>query len=290
MNNKLMHNRLTNLIIGAILLLLAIVCVYPVLYVLFASFSDPVKLNQHTGLLLKPLDFTLEGYRVALSYDGIWIGYANTIFVVIVGVLINMCMTILAAYVLSRKELYLHKAMNLFVIFTMYFSGGLIPSYMVIKALGLYNSLWALILPVAINTWNMIILRTAIAETPASLLEAAKIDGANDWTILVKVVIPLIKPTLAVLTLYYIVQHWNSWFNAMVYLQDRDKSPLQLFLREILISNSTNMQGYDMSELNQYKQLVKYCTTIIATVPILCIYPFLQKYFVKGVLVGSVKE
>ena len=175
----------------------------------------------------------------------------------------------------------------------MYFSGGLIPTYMVVKGLHLVNRMLALILPVAINTWNLIILRTSMEEMPKSLTEAAKIDGAGDWTILLKVVIPLIKPTLAVLVLYYVVQHWNSWFNAMIYLQSREKYPLQLFLREILVSGTSNSaasQGFDMTELDQYKQLVKYCTTILATAPILCIYPFLQKYFVKGVLIGSVKE
>ena len=291
--HKNIRYRLENLAVGFVLFLFAVLCVYPVLYVLFASFSDPMKLAQHTGLLWKPLEFTLEGYKVAASYQGIWKVYGNTILIVVSGVTVNMCLTVLAAYVLSKKELYLHRAMNLFVIFTMYFSGGLIPTYMVVKGLHLVNSMLALILPVAINTWNLIILRTSMEEMPKSLTEAAKIDGAGDWTILLKVVIPLIKPTLAVLVLYYVVQHWNSWFNAMIYLQSREKYPLQLFLREILVSGTSNSaasQGFDMTELDQYKQLVKYCTTILATAPILCIYPFLQKYFVKGVLIGSVKE
>lgn len=293
MNKKNIRYSLANFVIGLVLVLFAVVCVYPIVYVLFASFSDPMKLAQHTGLLLKPLEFTLEGYKVAASYSGVWTGYVNTIFIVVAGVTVNMCLTIVAAYVLSKKELYLHRALNLFVIFTMYFSGGLIPSYMVVKNLGLIDSMLALILPVAINTWNLIILRTSMEGVPASLMEAAKIDGANDGSILIKIMIPLIKPTLAVLVLYYIVGHWNSWFNAMLYMQSRDKYPLQLILREILISGGTNAatsQGFDMTELDQYKQLVKYCTTIIATAPILCIYPFLQKYFVKGVLIGSVKE
>nr|WP_300766465.1 carbohydrate ABC transporter permease [uncultured Acetatifactor sp.] len=291
--HKNIRYRLENLAVGFVLFLFAVLCVYPVLYVLFASFSNPMKLAQHTGLLWKPLEFTLEGYKVAASYQGIWKGYGNTILIVVSGVTVNMCLTVLAAYVLSKKELYLHRAMNLFVIFTMYFSGGLIPTYMVVKGLHLVNSMLALILPVAINTWNLIILRTSMEEMPKSLTEAAKIDGAGDWTILLNVVIPLIKPTLAVLVLYYVVQHWNSWFNAMIYLQSREKYPLQLFLREILVSGTSNSaasQGFDMTELDQYKQLVKYCTTILATAPILCIYPFLQKYFVKGVLIGSVKE
>lgn len=293
LHHKKIRYNLANVVIALVLILFAVVCVYPVLYVLFASFSDPMKLAQHTGLLLGPLEFTTKGYEVAASYKGIWTGYRNTIMIVVLGVLVNMCLTIMAAYVLSRKELYLHRALNILVIFTMYFSGGLIPTYMVVKGLGLIDNMLSLILPVAINTWNLIILRTSMSEVPQSLMEAAKIDGANDWTILTKVVVPLIKPTLAVLVLYYAVQHWNSWFSAMLYLQSRDKFPLQLILREILIagtSNSASSAGFDMSQLDMYKQLVKYCTTILATLPILCIYPFLQKYFVKGVLIGSVKE
>lgn len=287
------HYSLADLIIGFVLVAYAVICVYPVLYVLFASFSDPMELTKHTGLLLKPLDFSLEGYKVALSYSSIWTGYANTLFVVFVGVSLNMCLTILAAYVLSKKEAYFHRAMNLMIVFTMYFGGGMIPFYMVVKNLGLIDNRLALILPVAIGTFNVIILRASMEEIPSSLQEAAKMDGANDWTVLIKVVIPLVKPTLAVLILYYVVGHWNSWFNAMLFMQSRSKYPLQLILREILVaggSGAVSSLGYDMSELDQYKQLVKYCITIIATMPILCIYPFLQKYFVKGVLIGSVKE
>lgn len=174
----------------------------------------------------------------------------------------------------------------------MFFSGGLIPTYILIKKLGLIDSLFALILPVAINTWNLIILRTTISGLPESLVESARIDGANDIVILCKLIVPLVKPTLAVLVLYYIVGHWNSWFNAMLYIKDRDKFPLQLILREILIANTSNAASsmvMDLSEMDKYKQLVKYCTTVIATLPILCVYPFLQKYFVKGVMVGAVK-
>lgn len=293
LHEKNVRYRAANVCIGLMLVIFAVICVYPVLYVLFASFSDPMKLVQHTGLLFHPLEFTVKGYEVAASYKGIWSGYFNTIVIEFSGVTVNMCLTIMAAYVLSRKELYLHRALNLFVIFTMYFSGGLIPGYMVVKNLGLIDSILALILPVAINTWNLIILRTSMEEVPQSLLEAAKIDGANDWTVLVRIIVPLVKPTLAVLVLYYVVQHWNSWFQAMLYLKSREKFPLQLVLREILIANTSNSassMGLDLSQMDQYKQLVKYCTTMLATLPILCVYPFLQKYFVKGVLIGSVKE
>ena len=216
----------------------------------------------------------------------------NTAVIVVLGTLINMVMTVLGAYALSRKEMYTYRSLNLFFVFTMFFSGGLIPTYILIKKLGLIDSLFALILPVAINTWNLIILRTTISGLPESLVESARIDGANDSVILCKLIVPLVKPTLAVLVLYYIVGHWNSWFNAMLYIKDRDKFPLQLILREILIANTSNAASsmvMDLSEMDKYKQLVKYCTTVIATLPILCVYPFLQKYFVKGVMVGAVK-
>ena len=281
-----------NLLIAVVLGLFAIFCLSPILYVLFASFSDPRLLNQHTGLLFYPLDFTVEGYTVAASYAGVWTGYLNTILVVTAGTALNIFMTILGAYVLSRRDLYLHRAANLLVIFTMFFNGGLVPTYLTVKNLGLIDNRLALILPVAISTWNLIILRTSIEALPQSLIESARIDGANDVVILFRIVLPLVKATIAVLVLYYAVGHWNSWVNAMLYIKDRSKYPLQLILREILIENTSNAATQsvgNLSELDQYKQLVKYCTTMIATAPILFIYPFLQKYFVKGVMIGAVK-
>ncbi|MCL2035385.1 MAG: carbohydrate ABC transporter permease [Oscillospiraceae bacterium] len=291
-NNMTKSDRAINFIIGFVLLILAIICVYPMIYVIFASFSSPLPLTQHTGLLFHPLEPTIKGYEVALRYNNIWSGYRNTVFVVACGTAINMFVTILAAYTLSRKELYLRKALNLFCLFTMFFSGGLIPTFLVVKNIGLIDNIFALILPVAVNTWNLIILRTAMKGLPKSLEESARIDGASDISVLFFIIIPVIKATLAVLTLYYLVSHWNSWFNAMLYLKDREKFPLQLILREILISNTSNAASSasaSMEGIDRYKTLVKYCTTVIATLPILFIYPFLQKYFVKGVLIGSVK-
>ncbi len=285
-------NILGNIVIAILLGIFAIFCLYPILYVLFASFSDPRLLNQHTGLLLHPLKFTLEGYRVAAGYAGVWTGYLNTILVVTTGTAVNIFMTILGAYVLSRRDLYIRRIANLLIVFTMFFSGGLVPTYLTVKELGLIDSRLALILPVAINTWNLIILRTSIEGLPQSLVESARIDGANDAIILFRIVIHLVKATIAVLVLYYAVGHWNSWVNAMLYIKDREKYPLQLILREILIENTSNAATQsvgNLSEIDQYKQLVKYCTTMIATAPILCIYPFLQKYFVKGVMIGAVK-
>ncbi|MDR1566004.1 MAG: carbohydrate ABC transporter permease [Treponema sp.] len=274
--------------------LLSLLFVYPLLYVVFASFSEPAELIKHSGLLLYPLGFSISGYRMVFSTPHVVRGYLNTGFYVAAGVAVNMLMSCLGAYVLSRKQLYIRRPLTLGIVFTMYFSGGLIPFFLVVKGLGLYNSRLALVLPVAINTWNMIIIRTAFSQIPASLEEAARIDGANDFTVLFRVIIPVAKSTIAVMVLFYAVQHWNAWFNAMIFLRDRSKYPLQLFLREVLLSGSLNNVNTtalsDDLENVLTLNLIKYCTIIISTAPILCIYPFLQKYFAKGVLIGSVKE
>jgi putative aldouronate transport system permease protein len=249
-------------------------------------------LAQHTGLLLHPLGPTLGGYRRAFSFDNIWSGYYNTIKIVFFGTIVNMIITTMAAYAISRKDVLLWKFMNITCIITMFFSGGLIPTYLVVKNVGLIDNILALILPVALNSWNLIILRVSIQGLPPSLLESARIDGASDFVVLLKIVVPLVKATLAVISFYYIVGHWNSWFNAMIYIRTREKLPLQLILREILVTNSlrtTTNNPMDMSSLDRYRELVKYCTTVIATLPILFIFPFFQRYFVKGVFVGSLK-
>ena len=277
-------------VIFFLLLIFALMCLYPVLYVIFASFSDPNQLMAHSGLLLHPLGFSLEGYKVALSYQNIGTGYLNTLFVVTVGTLVNMVLTTLGAYALSRKGIIVNRFVMLMITFCMFFSGGMIPTFLNVKNLGLLDSLWSQILPTCISVWNLIILRTGFLGVPDSLEESAKLDGAGDFTILVRIEMPLVKASLAVVTLYYLVGHWNSWFDAMMYMRSRDKYPLQLILREILISNTSgSVSGFNPSEADLYKQLVKYTTTVIATLPILFIYPFLQKYFVKGVMVGSVK-
>lgn len=285
-------SRLSRVLIVLALLTFSIICIYPILYILFASFSEPQLLDMHSGILWHSLGFTLKGYEVAMSYSNIGTGYLNTAFVVVVGTCVNMVLTILGAYALSRQELMIRRGVMLMITFTMFFSGGMIPTYLNTKNLGLLDSRWALILPTCINTMNLIILRTAMLAVPKSLEEAARLDGAGDFTILIRVVLPLVKASIAVVTLYYIVGHWNAWFDAMLYIQDRNKYPLQLILREILITNTSSTvssMGFDMSEMDIYKRLVRYTTTVLATLPILFIYPFLQKYFVNGVLVGSVK-
>lgn len=272
--------------------LVILVMLYPMLYVVLASFSTSSELIKHMGPLLYPLKPTAASYLMVFKNPMIFTGYVNTIIIVLSGVLLNMTMTALTAYVLSRKKLALRKFFTLFIVITMYFGGGMVPVYLTVKQLGLDNSLLALIIPTAMSAYNMIIMRTAIQSIPESLIESACIDGAKQIQVLIKIVLPLVMPTIAVLILYYAVGHWNSWFNAMLYLRDRAKFPLQLVLREILITNDTNLMSGDTAAQDSHAiaETVQYAVIVVATLPILAIYPFLQKYFVKGVMVGAVKE
>lgn len=267
------------------------ICLYPVLYVLFASLSDANLLMVHRGFLWAPLDLNFGAYKAMAENPMILSGYGNTLFVVITSVIINIVMTSIGAYFLSRKGLMLRKAVMIYILITMYFSGGLIPLFLTVRNLGLYNSLWSLILPTAMNTFNLVIMRTSFEAIPDSLVEAALIDGAGHINILFRVILPLSKAIVAVMVLYYGVAHWNSWFNAMIYLQDRTKYPLQLVLQEILIQNdvSSMTQGSSVTDAIQVAKTIKYAVIIVATVPVLCVYPFLQKYFAKGTMVGAVK-
>lgn len=283
------------------LTLLAVVCLYPMLHVFFGSFSDPRLLVKHTGPLLWPTGYTLRGYEIVFNNPNIWNGYGNTLFYVIVGTVARTFMTMLGAYVLTQKDFMPRKALMLLFVFTMYFSGGLIPDYLLVTKLGLLNTRLAMIVPSLIGTWNMIILKTAFAQVPVSLEESARLDGAGDMTILFRIVLPATKASLAVIIMYYAVGEWNSWFTAAIYLPGRrDLYPLQLFLREILISNSAGGNAAQAAAGNSgsgadaiealIEDVVRYCTICVATIPILCIYPFVQKYFVKGVMMGSIKE
>lgn len=283
--------RAFNIAIIIFMIFMVMITLYPILYVVFASFSSPGKFMMHYGILWRPLDFNLVSYRAVFRNPNIWNGYQNTIFIVVAGVAINMVMTILGGYLLSRKNWMFQRILSLSIIFTMYFSGGLIPFYLTVRDLKLDNTLWSLVLPVAISTFNMIIMRTAFAAIPDSLEESAKLDGAGQFIILIKIMVPLVIPTIAVLVLYYGVSHWNAWFNAMIFLRDRSKYPLQLILREILIQNSLNdmTMGAGMDDKEMIAETIKYAVIVVSTVPILCLYPFLQKYFVKGVMIGAVK-
>ena len=273
----------------ALLALVAFVTLYPFLYVIFASLSDPVQLMGNSAPLWKPLGFSLAAYKKVFSNSSIYIGYANTIFYVVVGTAVNIIMTCIAAYVLSRKQFMLRRFFTLMFIFTMYFNGGLIPNYLLIKGLHLIDNRLALILPGAISTFNLMIMITGFEGIPKSLEESARIDGAGDWTILFQIIMPLAKPTIMVILLYYAVGHWNAWFNAMIYIRDASKRPLQLFLRDILTRNQMGaMTG--QTDIEDVGQTIKYATILVSTAPILCIYPFIQKYFVQGVMIGAVKE
>ena len=268
-----------------------IVMLYPVLHILFASVSDATYVMSHQGLIFYPVGFNIEAYKTVFENQLIGSGYRNTLLVVIPGTILNVSITSLGAYALSKKDVYWNGLIKRLVVFTMFFSGGLIPLYLTVKNLGLDDSLLALILPTAINTTNLIIMRTSFEALPPSLEEAAKIDGANDFTVLLKIVMPLSMPIVSVMLLYYGVEHWNSWFNAMIYLRRRELYPLQLILREILIQNDTNSMMGDagIADKEQIGEAIKYATIMVATLPILCVYPFLQKYFVSGVMVGAVK-
>ncbi len=272
---------------------LMILTVYPFLYVLFASFSNPVSLMQNRGPLLAPLGFSVAAYKAVLDNPMILVGYRNTLFYVVVGTAINMAMTVLGAYGLSRKNVMLKNPIMFLIIFTMFFHGGMIPSFLLVgQTLGMQDTPWALIIPGAISTWNLIVLRTAFEAVPVALEEAARIDGANDFQILWNVVLPMSLPALAVILLFYAVGTWNAWFGAMIYLRNRELYPLQLVLREILITSSTeNMTtGVSSGDVMPIAETIKYATIIVATVPVLFVYPFLQKYFVKGVMIGAIKE
>ena len=272
--------------------LLVAVTLYPLYYVLICSFSDYTLLSAKEGLVLWPVGFSFGAYNSVFRDPMILPSYRNTLLYVVVGTTVNLLMTINGAYVVShRGSFMLAKPLNMMIVFTMFFSGGMIPLFIVVRDLGLYNSMWALILPTAISTWNLILMRSSFEGVPVSLLESAKMDGANDFYVLVRIVLPLSLPIIAVITLYCLVDHWNAWFPASIYLQDRARYPLQLILREILIisvMDTSDVSNY--GEIGNYQEVIKYAAIVIATVPILCVYPFLQKFFVKGIMVGAVKE
>jgi len=276
-----------------LMIFLALICVYPFLYVTLGSLSDSYLLMAHRGLLFKPLGFNIDAYRYAFREPLLLSSYLNTIYIVVVGTSINLIMTIMCAYVLSKKNLMWKSLIIKIITITMFFSGGMIPVYLTVTGYGLGDSLWALILPGAISTHNMLVTRTAFANIPDSLEESAKLDGAGHWRIMIQIFLPLIKPTLAVITLYYVVAHWNSWFSAAIYIRDRAKYPLQLVLRNILIDGDMTSMTAGVVELGEdmaaISDTIKYAITMISTLPILLVYPFVQKYFVKGVMVGAIK-
>ena len=279
-----------DIINSTVLILISCIMLYPILHVLFASVSNSSLVMQHSGPLLRPLGFNLDAYKAVLADERVFIGYKNTLIILVGGVALNIVLTCIGAYFLTRKNVFWQKPVMIMIVATMFISGGMAPFYLVVKNLKLIDTTWALILPVAVNTYNLIIMKTGFAAIPDSLEEAAKMDGASDEWVLVFVMIPLAMPTIAVLILYYSVFHWNAWFNAMIFLRNRDLYPLQLILREILLQNQTDQQVSmeAMQNMESVSESIKYATIMVSVIPALCIYPFLQKYFVKGVMVGAV--
>jgi putative aldouronate transport system permease protein len=269
-----------------------LIILYPLVYILSASFSDPLAV---TGgrVWLFPVDFTLRGYQVTLQNPQILTGYLNSLFYTIFGTLLSVVLTVLVAYPLSRRDLYGANVLMFLITFTLIFSGGLIPTYLVVKQLGLIDTRWALLIPQAVAAFQVIIARTFFRTAiPDELAEAAALDGCNDLQFLWKVVLPLSMPIIAVLALMYAVSQWNGYFDALLYLKSSDLQPLQLVLRNILILNTTSggvMDATAMAQRQQLADLLKYCLVVVGSVPVLMLYPFVQRYFVKGLLIGSIK-
>ena len=283
---------IVNILIMAVL---TFIFVWPLIFVLSASISDPAAVTLGKVWLF-PKGVNLEGYKAIFNYKNIWVGYKNTVIYTVLGTTLNLFMTICAAYPLSRKNFMPRKALTRIFMFTMFFSGGLIPSYMVVVKLGIYDTIWAMLLPSAVHVMYIIIMRTYFQTSiPQSLHEAAELDGANTAQVLWHIVLPLSGPILAVMALYYGVGKWNSYFDALVYMSTTSKYPLQMFLREILINNQVdlNMVGLDPAAAEaklHLAQVIKYGVIVVASLPVLCVYPFVQKYFVKGVMIGAIKE
>ncbi len=275
-----------------ITLILIILVAYPIIYCLSASISSGRAL-MNGRVWLWPVDISFEGYEVILSDEDVWIGYRNTIFYTIVGTFINVVMTMIAAYPLSRANLAGRRLITFIFSFTMLFSGGMIPKYLLMKNLHLTDTIWAMLLPGAISVYNMVVARTFIQNTiPNELLESSKMDGCSDAKYFFKMVLPLSKSIIAVLSMWYAVAHWNAYFNAFLYLTDERLYPLQIFLREILVASRIQSDVLDPEAAEQILTLqyaMKYALIVVATVPLFLVYPFVQKHFVKGVMIGSVK-
>ena len=286
-------DKVFNVTITIITFIFIILCAYPLIYVVSASFSDPMDIFAGKVWLL-PSSPTLKGYKTVFDYPDVWIGYGNSVLYTVFGTLINVFMTVLAAYPLSRKDLKYRKPIIMLFTFTMLFNAGMIPNYLLIRDLHLLNTRWALLIPGAISVYNMIIVRTFfMSNIPDELLESARLDGCSDFRFLLNIVLPLSGAVIAVITLYYAVGHWNQYFNAVLYLTDKNTYPLQVFLRNILLENSINDLSagsvVNESERTYLNELLKYSLIVVASAPLLAVYPFIQKYFVKGVMIGAVK-
>ena len=283
---------ITDAIIVIIMLALMFITVYPPLYTVFASFSDAKQLLKLEGPMWWPLEpFTLRGYELTFQNAKLVPSIFNTLFYVIVGTLGGLVITGMAAFVLSRKNFMLKNIIMKLIMFTMFFSGGIIPLFFVVRQIGIYDTRWAFLLPWIMSAYNMIIMRTFFLGIPESLEESATLDGATDLQIFFKIYVPLSTAVIAVIAMYYGVAWWNSWYQSLVFQPSNSLWPLQMVLREVLITNtkSATTDVTSMAEESYTRELVKYCTVVVSTVPILIIYPFLQRYFVKGVMIGAVK-
>lgn len=286
-------DRIFNFINYTILTIFLVSVLYPLIYIVSASLSDGAAVIAGK-VVLWPVDFSLAAYSKIFAYDRIWTGYANSLFYAVVGTLVNVGMTLIAAYPLSRKDFYGRGFFLGLFIFTMFFNGGLIPSYLLVKDLGMLNTRSALIIPQALSVWNLIIaityFRTAI---PGELLEAAQLDGCNDFQYFFRILLPLSTPLIAVLSLFYAIGHWNQFFAALIYLSKEELYPLQIILRDILIQSQMDMNMLDdmktMAAKQAMRELMKYALIVVASAPVLIIYPFVQKYFVRGIMLGAIK-
>ena len=274
------------------MVVLCIIFILPVWHVLMGSISDPLRISAYSGIILYPLgDVTFGGYKLVLQNNSILRSYLNTILIVVTATGLGTLLTILSAYVMSVRGLYWKKPFNFIVTFTMIFNGGLSPTYMVVRNLHMLDTYWSLIIPGCCVAYNIIIMRTSFSQVPAALSEAATIDGAGHFRILCQIILPVSKSIIAVIVLFYAIQQWNAWFNASIYLQNRDLYPLQLTLREIVLKSSENsiIANADGETVDIYRPLIKYCTIMVSIIPMMIVYPFVQKYFVKGVMIGSIK-
>ena len=274
------------------MVVLCIIFILPVWHVLMGSISDPLRISAYSGIILYPLgDVTFGGYKLVLQNNSLLRSYLNTILIVVTATGLGTLLTILSAYVMSVRGLYWKKPFNFIVTFTMIFNGGLIPTYMVVRNLHMLDTYWSLIIPGCCVAYNIIIMRTSFSQVPAALSEAATIDGAGHFRILCQIILPVSKSIIAVIVLFYAIQQWNAWFNASIYLQNRDLYPLQLTLREIVLKSSENsiIANADGETVDIYRPLIKYCTIMVSIIPMMIVYPFVQKYFVKGVMIGSIK-
>ncbi|WP_207671246.1 carbohydrate ABC transporter permease [Paenibacillus cymbidii] len=287
------EDRLFDALNYTLTILLCAIVIYPLYFIVIASFSDPYEVN--TGQMwLFPQDISFEGYKRIFQNDTLWLGYQNSLLYMAIGTCINVVLTITGAYPLSRKDFYGRGFFMAIIVFTMFFGGGLVPTYLLVKDFGMVNTLWALIIPNAIAVWNLIVARTFFIQSiPEEVREAAFIDGCSNIRFFMTIVLPLSKAIIAVMVLFYAVSHWNSFFSALIYLRDEHKYPLQLVLRHILIQNEVQ-ESFDMGDLDssvmlQLAEQIKYGAIILASIPVLILYPFLQKYFVKGIMIGSLK-